>query len=105
MLHLTFSNVTGRLASVAHLSPVVHPGAQLQVASLVVERKVHHIHRTGGAELGRRRPEHIPSVLHCGQASEIPLGVVVCTKMGTVAMVVSWDQGSGACLVELDNLS
>ena len=46
-----------------HLRAVVHPGAQLEVAGLVVEGEVHHVDWTRGPELGRRGPEHVARVL------------------------------------------
>ena len=65
----------------SHLRPVVHPRAELKVASLVIKGKVHDVDRTCGPELGWRRPEHVPSVIHSGQASEIPFGVVIGTEI------------------------
>ena len=47
----------------SHLRAVVHPGAQLEVAGLVVEGEVHHVDWTRGPELGRRGPEHVARVL------------------------------------------
>ena len=62
-----------------HLWAVVHPGAQLEVAGLVIEGEVHHVDWTSGPELGRRRPEHIARVLHYGQTSEVAFGIIVGT--------------------------
>ena len=54
---------TGVRIRVSHLRAVVHPGAQLEVAGLVVEGEVHHVDWTRGPELGRRGPEHVARVL------------------------------------------
>ena len=40
-------------------SSVIHPGAELEVADLVVEGEVLDVDGAGGSELGGRGPEHV----------------------------------------------
>ena len=51
------------------------------MAGLVVEWEVHHVDWAGRPELGRRRPEHVPRVLHDGQTSEVAFGIIVSTEI------------------------
>ena len=70
-----------------YLVPVVHPRAEFEMTGLVIEREVHHIDRTGGPELGWRRPEHTSVVVHHGQTSEQPLGVIVSTGITNITRI------------------
>ena len=76
-----------RVGETTNLVPVVHPGAEFEMTGLVVERKVHHIDRTGWPELGRRRPEHTSVMIHHGQTSEQPLGIVISTEMTNITRI------------------
>ena len=70
-----------RLSGTTNRVHVVHPRAEFEVTGLVIERKVHHIDRTGGAEFGRRRPEDTSVVIHNGETSEQLLGIIVSTEI------------------------
>ena len=68
----------------AHHRAVVHPGAQLEPAQLVVEGEEHDVDAADGAELGGRGPEHVPRVVHDRQAAEVSLGVVISAEIGAI---------------------
>ena len=68
----------------AHHRAVVHPGAQLEPAQLVVEGEEHDVDAADGAELGGRGPEHVPRVVHDRQAAEVALGVVISAEIGAI---------------------
>ena len=72
---------------ITNLVPVVHPRAEFEMTGLVIEREVHHIDRTGGPELGWRRPEYTSVVVHHGQTSEQPLGVIVSTGITNIIRI------------------
>ncbi len=60
-----------------HLEPVVGPGAELEVADLVVEREEGQVEFARGAEVGDRGPEDHPVTAHHRQALRVHLVSVV----------------------------
>ena len=78
------SNIVNCNCAHAHHRAVVHPGAQLEPAQLVVEGEEHDVDAADGAELGGRGPEHVPRVVHDGQAAEVTLGVVISAEIGAI---------------------
>ena len=70
-----------------YLVPVVHPRAEFEMTSLVIERKVHHIDRTGWPELGRRCPEYTSVMIHHGKTSEQLLGIIVSTEITNITRI------------------
>lgn len=77
-LYLSLS-LSPSFLSPTHLESIVYPGAQLEDAGLVVEGEVGDVHRAGGAELGRWRPEHLAFVSHHGFALHVSPSVVIRT--------------------------
>ena len=79
------------LSKTTNLIPVVHPGAEFEMTGLVIEGKVHHIDRAGRPELGWRRPEDTSVMIHHGQTSEQPLGIIVSTETGISFQIILWN--------------